>query len=92
MPYKNKEDLYKYQINRWRKRKIDAITYKGGKCVHCGYDNHPAAMQFHHIGEKDLEWNKMRTRSWDKVLKELDKCILLCANCHFIEHSKSKYD
>lgn len=94
MSYTKKEDLYKYQIMRWRRIKTDAIKYKGGKCVQCGYDEHYAALDFHHRNpeEKDVSWNKLRLRSWDKIKLELDKCDLLCANCHRIIHSTSKYD
>lgn len=94
MPYKNKQDLYRLQIFRWRATKKKAIAYKGERCCRCGYDEHPAALQFHHLDpkEKDVSWTKLRLRSWEKIQKELDKCILLCSNCHAIEHSKSKYD
>lgn len=94
MPYINKTDLYKNQIFRWRKIKQRAIEYKGGCCISCGYDKHPAALQFHHTDAetKEVNWTKLRLRSWDKIILELDKCILLCANCHAITHSTSKYD
>lgn len=94
MAYTNKEDLYINQINRWRNIKKKAIAYMGGKCAKCGYDSHPSALQFHHIDPltKDVSWNKLRLRAWDKITAELDKCIMLCANCHFIVHSISKYD
>lgn len=94
MTYTNKEDLYKNQIFRWRKIKIKAVEYKGGKCIVCGYSDNPAALQFHHTdpSNKETSWTKLRLRSWDKIMHELDKCILLCANCHSIEHSKSKYE
>ena len=48
MPYKNKQDLYKKQIQRWINRKKKAIEMKGGKCINCGYCEHYAPMQFHH--------------------------------------------
>ncbi len=94
MPYKNKEELYRNQTLRWRSIKVKALAYKGGKCVECGYDKHPAALQFHHNdpATKDVSWNKLRLRSWNKITLELDKCFLLCANCHSVVHSKSKYD
>jgi len=80
-----------YCIERWRKGKVKAIEYKGGKCIRCGYGEHPAALQFHHTdpSTKDTNWTKLRLRSWDKIKRELDKCVLLCANCHSIEHSGS---
>lgn len=88
MTYKNKQDLYDYQVKRWKQRKTDAIKYKGGKCQRCGFDRHYSALVFHHTNsvEKEANWNKIRLWSWGRVLKELDKCELLCANCHAIEH------
>lgn len=67
--------------------KLKAIDYKGGKCQNeiCGYSKCPDAMEFHHLNpdEKDFSISYSgKTRSWDKVKCELDKCILLCSNCH----------
>lgn len=79
-----------YDIERWIQRKLDAIEYKGGSCSHCGYDKFYGALEFHHTdpSQKEVSWNKLRLKSWDKVLNELDKCILLCANCHREEHNR----
>ena len=89
MPYKDKQKLYDYQIKRWINRKIKAIEYKGGKCSSCGYSKYYGALEFHHINpdEKDYDWNKLRLKSWDKIINELDKCVLLCSNCHKETHS-----
>ena len=76
-----------YCVERWRQRKIAAIEHLGGVCQDCGYHEHPAAMQFHHLREKDVSWTKLRLRSWERIVEELDKCVLLCANCHAIRHS-----
>lgn len=69
--------------------KNKAIEYKGGECQNCGYDKYVGALEFHHInGEKDfgIAYNGY-TYSWKKVKKELDKCILLCSNCHREAHA-----
>jgi endogenous inhibitor of DNA gyrase (YacG/DUF329 family) len=64
--------------------KVKAVAYKGGKCTECGYNKCLGAMEFHHLDEKtkSFELSNCHTRSWATVLKELDKCILLCSNCH----------
>lgn len=77
-----------YCIQRWADRKIKAVKYKGGKCKKCGYSKHPSALHFHHRDplKKVAVWTKMRLWSWDKTLIELDKCDMLCSNCHAEEH------
>jgi len=70
---------------RRRKIKQMAIDYKGGCCQSCGYDKCNGALEFHHIDptQKDFSLSsKGHCTSWDKVKKELDKCVLVCANCH----------
>lgn len=62
-----------------------AVEYKGGRCCLCGYDKCIKALEFHHTDRSDKEFgisSKGYTRSWEKVKSELDKCILVCANCH----------
>jgi len=78
-----------YWSNQYIWRKLEAIKYKGGKCLRCGYNQCYAALEFHHRdkNQKEFSWSKMRNRAWHKVLKELDKCDLLCANCHREEHN-----
>lgn len=74
--------------NRRKAIKTMAIEYKGGKCEHCGYCKCVEALEFHHLYGKDFGIAQSgSTRSWDKVRKELDKCELLCANCHREVHN-----
>jgi len=79
-----KSCLCERQIQRWIKRKLAAIEYKGGGCSQCGYNRNYAALDFHHTdpSEKEVMWNRLRLRNWKQVLVELDKCVLLCKNCH----------
>lgn len=86
-----KECFNDYCIRRWIQRKIDAIIYKGSKCEDCttSYPETPyVVFDFHHLdpSEKDIDWNKMRLRSIETLYKELNKCVLLCSNCHRIRH------
>ncbi|TSC94193.1 MAG: HNH endonuclease [Candidatus Berkelbacteria bacterium Licking1014_85] len=68
---------------RRKKIKEMAIEYKGGKCYFCGYNKYIGAFDFHHLQKKSFGLStKGMTRSWDKTKKEIDKCLLLCANCH----------
>lgn len=82
-----------FYVSRRRKElKIKAIEYKGGVCSRCGYDKCTDAFDFHHVlGEKDFGiGSKGYTRSWERVKIELDKCILVCANCHREIHYEDK--
>lgn len=76
------------KVRRMR-NKAKAIAYLGGKCVRCGYDKHPAALAFHHRDpfQKEFTIGSVANRAWNVIVLELDKCDLLCANCHCIEHS-----
>ena len=67
------------------KVKLMAIRYKGGKCEICGYDKCVGALEFHHKDPTTKDFgisSKGYTRSWELVKSELDKCVLVCANCH----------
>jgi len=75
---------------RARKLKQQCVEYMGGSCVKCSYNKCNAALQFHHLdpSKKDFSISKLRTNSFnDKIKNELDKCILVCSNCHFEIHS-----
>ena len=80
-----REELIRAVAKRRRKIKFLAIEYKGSKCQICRYDTYQGALDLHHLNPKDKEFalsHKGYTRSWQKVKAELDKCVLLCANCH----------
>lgn len=71
--------------SRRQKLKALAVEYKGGQCELCGYSRCLRALEFHHRdpNEKDFAiGSKGVTRSWEKTKAEVDKCALLCANCH----------
>src|SRR6266404_5211874 len=82
-------DRREYVIQAVSKRrravKTLAIEYKGGKCQLCGYDKYQGALELHHLNPQQKEFGigqRGHSRSWDRVKAELDKCVLMCANCH----------
>jgi 5-methylcytosine-specific restriction endonuclease McrA len=84
--YADRRDaLIKAVAKRRKKVKAMAIEYKGGKCIGCGYNRYQGALELHHVNPSEKGFgigDKGYTRSWAKVKAELDKCVLLCANCH----------
>lgn len=85
MPYTELvSKLNSLSVVDWRKRtKIKSIQYKGGSCVVCGYSKSIRALHFHHLDSSKKDFTiSGKSLSWDKIKNELDKCILVCANCH----------
>jgi len=69
--------------NKRRQLKQKALSYKGSCCSICGYYKCTAALEFHHQDDtKEFTISSGDIKSWDKMKIELDKCILVCANCH----------
>lgn len=93
--YERKKDLNHNTLfnedSRGLIRKLQLIENKGGKCEKCGYNKNIAALDFHHINplEKEFSLDKrtLGNKSMEKILKESDKCKLLCSNCHREEHN-----
>ncbi len=90
-------DRRRYNIQsvakRRRKIRLMAVAHAGGKCIRCGYNKYPEVLEFHHkdssqkkfgIGQNGL------TRSWERVKAEIEKCNLLCANCHRETHVEQR--
>ncbi len=72
---------------RKRRKKVRemALEYKGSKCQCCGYEKCKDSLEFHHIIKDDKNFGisaKGYTRSWKAIKEELNKCVMLCANCH----------
>ena len=67
-----------------KQHKITLVNEFGGCCSKCGYDKNISALEFHHLEskEKDFHFGSTKTTNIDKIRIELNKCILVCANCH----------
>ena len=72
-------------ISAW----ISDLKVESG-CVDCGA-THPAILDYHHINPSEKEYSIANSvkNGWSKerILKEIEKCVVLCANCHRIRHS-----
>ena len=88
---RNRAMQYGYRHRRIKK----AVDLKGGECNRCGYSKCIRSLQFHHtdpaLKQFELNSRTMLSHSWDSIVKELDKCELLCANCHS-EHHYNEYE
>lgn len=74
---------------RRQKAKRAAVDYLGGACSKCEYSTCIQALEFHHVDptQKDFQLSgSFRSGTIDSVKSELDKCILLCSNCHRETH------
>ena len=90
--YKNSSHKGQFKCNKCeselavlknQKRKLKAVEYKGGKCEICGYNKNISALEFHHLDPNEKDFTISGTKcGWNDLQKELDKCIMICANCH----------
>jgi hypothetical protein len=69
-----------------RRKKVDKIKLTRG-CIDCGYNAHPAALQFDHADadKKSFKIAASLMRKWERIMEEIDKCVVRCANCHAVK-------
>jgi uncharacterized Zn finger protein len=86
---KNREEVIKKTREKKNAFKLEWRAFKATlKCTACGF-SHPAALDFHHEDPSKKEANihrLLQNGQNAKLQKELEKCIVLCANCHRIHH------
>ncbi len=89
--YADRAEYIKKAVDKRRKKvRARALAIQDGKCQICGYNRCPQALHYHHRDPKTKEFGISAdglTRAWHRVEKEVQKCILLCANCHREVHS-----
>lgn len=64
----------------------DAKKHKPCSCCKNHYPT--PCMDFHHIKDKSFEVSHSQNRNNEEILREIKKCVLLCANCHRLKHIK----
>jgi len=83
---KQRTSIVKKKYRQWFKDL--KMTFKCSKCS----EDHISCLDFHHIDPKEKEFNLSQALNRgigkEKLLKEIEKCIILCANCHRKEHYK----
>jgi len=84
-----KKSISKNVVN-WRKRKkLDLIEYKGGCCEICNYKKSIRSLSFHHKDPKEKDFSiSGKSYSYERLKKEVDKCVLVCSNCHSEIHDE----
>jgi len=71
-----------YQMNCQLRSALAILKLEAG-CADCGYNKHPEALDFDHVrGEKSFAIATGRNYSLSRLLDEIDKCDVVCANCH----------
>lgn len=89
-PTENNQSCYAYQKTRAEQRKLAIINLKGGCCTFCGYKKNYSALTLHHVDPSQkgfgIDSRKISNTKWETILKEVEKCILLCHNCHMELH------
>ena len=93
--YQRKKQYYKDKANKRRLQTMEWYhSYKENlKCEECG-ENHPALLDFHHkdSSKKDLDLSAAVNNAWSvkRLLKEIEKCSVLCCKCHRLLHYNEK--
>jgi hypothetical protein len=84
----SRDDQLQYSKLRKHTKKEMAVRHKGGKCQRCNGVFPSCVFDFHHIdpSTKTTRSTDFLCWGWNRILEELNKCIMLCANCHRITH------
>lgn len=93
--HRNRKSRYESKIARGHRLKVKVIKLLGGKCLSCNLEyngKNACVFQIHHKNPKDklfvVNTRTLINYAWKKILEEIKKCNLLCANCHFILHNE----
>lgn len=91
----HREQLRARSREKYRERRglVAKIKLDRG-CSECGYDAHPAALEFHHLDPSTKKFTigqSISKRDISELLDEIEKCVVLCANCHRVRHNEEAY-
>jgi hypothetical protein len=87
----HKHQNYIAQQARGLERKKQLIKIAGGECCDCGYKKNISALEFHHLNPDKksfgIDLRKCSCANWERLVEEVKKCVLICANCHRERHN-----
>lgn len=85
-------DKLAYSRVRQRELKARLSDYKlQVGCARCGYKEHSAALHFNHLGDKSFNISQDAKVAWSKLFAEIEKCEVLCANCHAVHTYEERH-
>lgn len=95
--YADKKSGIRERIVAWtkkRKKEIDVFILdylKTHPCVKCGESN-PIVLEFDHLRDKEMDISKAKRCGWtnERLSAEMNKCQVLCANCHRIKTAEEQ--
>ncbi|OOR66058.1 hypothetical protein [Bacillus mycoides] len=97
--YRHREQRYAYRKKRAYEIRVNFINKLGGKCIKCGLEHggmNTPAFDFHHVDPNsknfNVNMNSINHYSLSKLEEEVNKCELICANCHRIHHWQEQFD
>ena len=78
-----------YNIKQGQDKRLRAVKELGGRCLTCGFDRYPCSLDILHKNPKakDPNFRSLRGWSWEHIQIELQKCVLVCKNCHAAIHA-----
>lgn len=93
--YEENKEFRKKQIkNRKKKLKQKFSNFKSTKfCLNCG-ESESVTLDFHHVEKNKREIISRMVSDgfgWKSLIEEMEKCVILCSNCHRIRHYEDKF-
>lgn len=80
--------MAKYMRDRYERNKQIIRKLKTDRgCKDCGYNEHFAALEFDHVDGRDREQDtvaRLMGKSINRIMQEIEKCEVVCGNCHRI--------
>lgn len=73
-------DYHTYRQRKDLRERV--VAFLGGRCIICGYDRCMSALDAHHVDPEEKVFSISAVTSWERLEKELRKCVCLCSRCH----------